>query len=159
VGSYVTPMKPLATNSWVKVPFNTINTQVGKTINKVGDSILLKPGVYKIKGSVAISLFYFNGMTGGSFTSRFRNLSQNNTILLGKNLLNTTSNASNISLTENGWSDIEGIIVVNNLDYFSLQCFLNRFGSGGASNDIGISDISISGEPALQSYLIIEKIK
>jgi hypothetical protein len=159
VGSYLSPMKPLVTSSWTKVSFNTTNIQEGKSMNKVSDSILLKPGVYKIKGSVAVNLYRYASGTVGSFTTRFRNLSQNNTVILGKNVLNTTTNIDNTSFTENRWSDIEGIVVVNNLEYFSLQCFLYRYGNGAYVNDIGIDNVFSSGQPDLQSYLIIERVR
>ena len=160
VGAYTSaPMKPILTNSWTKVPFNTTNIQEGKSIKKVGDSILLKPGVYKIKGSMSVNLSYSaSNLLYGYFITRIRNLTQNNTILLGKNLESPNLNASSgSSLSEYKWSDIEGIVVVNNLEYFSLQCFLNT--NGSTSNNIGNGDISNSGEPTLQSYLIIEKVK
>jgi hypothetical protein len=159
VGAYTSaPMKPILTNSWTKVPFNTTNIQEGKSIKKVGDSILLKPGIYKIKGSMAVNLFYSGAnLIYGSFTTRLRNLSQNNTVLIGNNLFHTFSDPSNSPTQEYKWSDIEGIVVINNLEYFSLQCFLNT--NGSTSNNIGNGNISNSGEPDLQSYLIIEKIK
>jgi hypothetical protein len=159
VGAYTSaPMKPILTNSWTKVPFNTNNIQEGKSIKKVGDSILLKPGIYKIKGSMAVNLFYSGAnLITGSFTTRLRNLSQNNTVLIGNNLFHTFSDPSYSPTQEYKWSDIEGIVVINNLEYFSLQCFLNT--NGSTSNNIGNGDISNSTEPTLQSYLIIEKIK
>jgi hypothetical protein len=134
--------KPGVAGTWVNIPCDSIKSNIGNSITKLGDTIVLKSGTYKIKAG---ALIYGSGPN--SVMVRIFNLSDNKSeIVAPGNYM-----ASNISL----WTELEGLININSEKKYLFQ-FITLTGGGGQSIN------SISNNWGLENHyskLIIERIK
>jgi len=128
-------------NTWINRHLNTTRFYNGTSILKVGDSILLQAGTYRIRGAACVT---YSGSGSVYSKSRFRNVTDNVTAIVG-DLNYFTLNTSCFN----------GYVNITSAKYFVIQSITStttnlNFGS--------ITNTSF-GENELHSYIMIERIK
>jgi len=131
----------IVANTWTNRHLNTTRILTGTSISRIGDSVLLQAGIYRVRGT---SLMGLNNDYG---RARFRNITDNTTALLG------TACYSTGGITYN--SDFDGYVSITSAKYFTIQIAIQSL----LGYSIGSGGYSGFGETELHGYVIIERIK
>ena len=140
----------IGSNNWTKpIGFNRTKIIKGNSISRIGDTIILEPGIYKVNGYMPL-------------------VTVNNTALFNIRLFNVTQNVP--SILGNGvhknagytWVNLAGYVDISIRTYFVIQTF----------TDIGLSNsfdsfIKVNYEPQVNSYnseltfnsILIERVR
>jgi hypothetical protein len=138
---------------WNPIKFNTTKFLEGNSINKIGDTIILQKGTYRIKSDVNMSF-----MTLGYSRLRLHDITNNISSILGKTY--TEDGYGTTNYQRNIWLEMDGYVKVVNETKFILEIFAynqSTFRTPHMAPGNGALPPSLDNE--MQNSLIIERIR